>query len=124
VPISGYDLYSVVNPPAVVVPQQSGSAADAQTCRATGFGGPIFSAFPDPFVINNAPTRSQCAHGGWQAFGFSDRQQCDALVENSARESCLAERASIGPPAFQAKYGIGPRHRNAMRRCIRIAGGG
>ena len=34
------------------------------------------------------------------------------------RERYLAERATIGRPAFRAKYGKGPQHRNALRRCI------
>jgi hypothetical protein len=69
-------------------------------------------------------SKDQCNHGGFAQFGFTNQGQCVAFVNHQARQACLAERATIGRPAFRAKYGKGPQHRNALRRCIRRTAGG
>jgi hypothetical protein len=80
-------------------------------------------------VVFDAPvlptSKDQCKHGGWRNFPqFKNQGQCIAFVNHQARQACLAERATIGRPAFRAKYGQGPHHRNALSRCIsRTAGG-
>jgi hypothetical protein len=68
-------------------------------------------------------SKGECKNGGWARFGFKNQGECVAFVNRQARKACLAERATIGRPAFRAKYGKGPQHRNALRRCIRRTAG-
>lgn len=42
---------------------------------------------------------------------------------HQARQACIFERVAHGVAAFRAKYGRGPFHRFAMRRCIRARTG-
>lgn len=73
----------------------------------------------------SAPTsKAQCKNGGWRDFPqFKNQGQCVAFVRRQARKGCLAERAKIGRVAFRDKYGKGPDHRDALRRCVTSAGG-
>ena len=67
-----------------------------------------------------APTsKAQCKSGGWRNYSrFKSQGQCVAFVVNQARQSCRAERGKIGLVAFRNKYGLGPYHVLAMRRCV------
>jgi hypothetical protein len=67
-------------------------------------------------------SKSQCKHGGWRNYPqFKNQGQCVAFVVNRARQKCLAERAKIGLLAFRNKYGLGPYHVLALRRCVNQA---
>jgi hypothetical protein len=76
------------------------------------------------FVVFDAPalptSTTQCKKGGWRHYGsmFKNQGQCVAFVVKQARQNCLAERAKIGLMAFRNKYGLGPYHVRAMRRCV------
>jgi hypothetical protein len=77
-------------------------------------------------VIFDAPdlptTKPQCKNGGWRSYPqFKNQGQCVAFVVTQARQKCLAERAKIGLVAFREKYGLGPYHVRALRRCINQA---
>jgi hypothetical protein len=103
-----------------------------------GAGGALTPKFPATVATGDNPrgiavtplprvptSKEQCKNGGWRNFPqFKNQGQCVAFVNGQARKACLAERASIGRPAFRAKYGQGPQHRNALRRCIRRTAGG
>ena len=73
-------------------------------------------------LVFDAPLRpttaAQCRHDGWRAFGFESEGRCVSFVVQSALNGCLAERATIGPASFRAKYGIGPVRRLALLRCV------
>jgi 6-phosphogluconolactonase (cycloisomerase 2 family) len=66
-------------------------------------------------------TKEQCKHGGWREFGFKSKRKCIRFLKRQARQSCRAERDSIGRQAFREKYGKGKHHRRAMRRCVKQA---
>ena len=78
-------------------------------------------------VVFDAPdlptTRAECKNGGWRNFGtmFKNQGQCVGFVMKQARQKCLTERAKIGLLAFRDKYGLGPYHVRAMRRCVNQA---
>ncbi len=68
-------------------------------------------------------SKAQCKNGGWRNYGskFKNQGQCVAFVVKQARQKCLGERAKIGLLAFRNKYGLGPYHVRAMRRCVNQA---
>ena len=67
-------------------------------------------------------SKAQCKNGGWRNYPqFKNQGQCVAFVRQQARQKCLTERANIGLLAFRDKYGLGPYHVRAMRRCINQA---
>ena len=74
-------------------------------------------------VKPRVPTsKAQCKNGGWRNYPqFKNQGQCVAFVVTQARQACLAERAKIGLWAFRNKYGLGPYHVLAMRRCLNRA---
>jgi hypothetical protein len=77
-------------------------------------------------VVTDAPppTRfAQCRHGGWLRYGFASKAACIAYVHEQSRQECIFERAYVGISAFRAKYGRGPQHVHAMRRCVRRRAG-
>ena len=61
--------------------------------------------------------------GDGRGASFQNEGQCVAFVVKQARQTCLAERARIGLVAFRNKYGLGPYHVRAMRRCVNQAAG-
>ena len=74
-------------------------------------------------VVFDAPllptSKAQCKHGGWRNYPqFKKQGQCVAFVVKQARQECLRERAKLGLLAFRNKYGLGPYHVRAMRRCV------
>ncbi len=76
-------------------------------------------------VVYDAPlvpaTIAQCTNGGWMSYPqFKSEWNCLAFVVQAARSACIAERAQIGRAAFRDKYGDGPNHRHALRRCVEI----
>jgi hypothetical protein len=76
--------------------------------------------------VIDAPTvptsKEQCKNGGWLNYPqFKNQGQCVAFVVKQARQNCLAERAKIGLVAFRNKYGLGPHHLRALRRCVNQA---
>jgi hypothetical protein len=74
-------------------------------------------------VVVDAPppptTYTECRQGGWVKYGFASHAACIAYVHDLARRKCIFERAYVGIVAFRAKYGLGPNHDYAMRRCVR-----
>ncbi len=75
------------------------------------------------FAVFDAPalptSKAQCKNGGWRNYPqFKKQGQCMAFVVKQARQKCVAERAKIGLVAFRNKYGLGPYHVRAMRRCV------
>ena len=103
------------------------------------------STFPGPFPTGNfqfpdltnksgevvvtdrpPPTSyAQCRSGGWRTFGaFTSQADCLAFVHDRARQACIFERVAHGITAFRSKYGLGPNHDHALRRCIRLRAGG
>jgi len=94
------------------------------TCPADAFVGET----PDPLssgdiaiTDGNPPTSNdQCRGGGWSTYGiFKNQGACISSVQSVARGKCVFERAAHGILAFRAKYGVGPNHDRAMRRCVR-----
>jgi hypothetical protein len=66
-------------------------------------------------------TMDECKHGGWATFGvFKNQGECISSVMASARRKCVFERAAQGLLTFREKYGLGPNHDYAMRRCVRL----
>lgn len=47
----------------------------------------------------------------------ADRQQAETAHANASKQ-CKAEAEQLGPEAFAAKYGSGPRGRNAHGKCV------
>jgi 6-phosphogluconolactonase len=83
-------------------------------------------SFPIGIAVSPLPrvptSKEQCKHGGWRNYPqFKNQGQCVAFVVKQARQSCLAERAKIGLVAFRNKYGLGPYHLRALRRCVNQA---
>ncbi len=79
------------------------------------FGGGI-AVGPLPRVPTS---KEQCKKGGWRNYPqFKSQGQCVAFVVKQARQKCLGERAKIGLLTFRTKYGLGPYHVRAMRRCV------
>jgi hypothetical protein len=77
-------------------------------------------------VVTDAPPPrrfAQCRHGGWLRYGFASKAACIASVHALARQACIFERVARGIVAFRAKYGLGPNHVHAMRRCVRTRTG-
>jgi len=54
-----------------------------------------------------------------QRCGYNSHAQCITAVHDFARKKCIFERAAHGLLPFRAKYGVGPNHDYAMRRCVR-----
>jgi DNA-binding beta-propeller fold protein YncE len=80
---------------------------------------------PSGIAVRTAgiPTsKNQCKNGDWRNYPqFKNQGQCVAFVVKQAPQKCLTERAKIGLLAFRHKYGRGPDHVRAMRRCINQA---
>ncbi len=113
-----------------------GNGADVMSAQQFGRT-PTDCSHPANFVLNAALTdgravvfdapvlptfKSQCKNGGWRNYPqFKNQGQCVAFVVKQAQKKCLAERAKIGVLAFRNKYGLGPHHVRAMRRCVNQA---
>jgi hypothetical protein len=82
--------------------------------------GPIVSG--DVVVTDAHPSpisKDQCKNGGWRTYGvFKNQGDCVRFVRRGTRRACIFERVAHGIPAFQAKYGIGPRRQLAMWSCV------
>jgi hypothetical protein len=89
-------------------------------CSPLAPGSPFTSGGAVVFDASTLPTsKAQCKNGGWRNYPqFMNQGQCVAFVVQQARQNCLAERAKVGLQAFRNKYGLGPYHRHALRRCI------
>jgi hypothetical protein len=72
-------------------------------------------------IVDASPpsTYTQCRLGGWANYRFASHAECIAYVHALARKKCVFERAAHGLLTFRAKYGVGPNHDYAMRRCVR-----
>jgi hypothetical protein len=102
---------------------------DWQTLMTLPSDCPVASVVYDPTVsgdvtVSDAPppptTYSQCRQAGWVKYGFNSRAACISYVHELARQKCIFERAAHGITAFRLKYGLGPHHKHAMRRCVRL----
>jgi hypothetical protein len=82
---------------------------------------PDFSNATGDLAVTDAPptTYEQCRQAGWVKYGYSSHAECSSAVHDLARMKCVFERAAHGLLPFRAKYGRGPNHDYAMRRCIR-----
>jgi hypothetical protein len=89
---------------------------------------PVASAVSEPTVSGDVTvtdaeppaTYAQCRQAGWVGYGYASHAQCINAVHEFARQKCIFERAAVGILAFRAKYGLGPNHDHAMRRCVRL----
>jgi hypothetical protein len=73
----------------------------------------VTDAHPSPI------SKDQCKNGGWRTYGvFKNQGDCVRFVRRGTRRACIFERVAHGIPAFQAKYGIGPRRQLAMWSCV------
>jgi len=78
---------------------------------------------PGDVTVVDAPgptLYSDCRMAGWVAYGFASHAQCIESAHALARRKCIFERAAHGLGAFRLKYGLGPNHDHAMRRCVRL----
>jgi hypothetical protein len=91
-------------------------------CTALGTAIDLRVTSGDVTVIDAQPpsTYAQCRQAGWARYGYASRAECINGVHQFAREKCIFERAAHGITAFRAKYGLGPDHEHAMRRCVRL----
>jgi hypothetical protein len=65
-------------------------------------------------------SKDQCRNGHWTIYGvFNSQGECVGYVTDLARRKCIFERAAHGLLIFRDKYGVGPNHDYAMRRCVR-----
>jgi len=101
---------------------------DYQVEEAVPAGCPVPSAVFTPTnsgdisVTDAQPpaTYPQCRQAGWVKYGYAGHAQCIDGVHEFARRKCIFERAATGITAFRSKYGLGPNHDHAMRRCVRL----
>jgi hypothetical protein len=83
----------------------------------------LYYVFNGDIAIHDAEppnTYAQCRHAGWVPYGYASRAECIDGVQEFARQKCIFEQAAIGITNFEAKYGLGPNHRHALRHCIRL----
>jgi hypothetical protein len=121
-----------LNPPGLVVSVEDNGPGqdriDWYPVAVLPSGCPIPSAVSESTVSGDVTvtdaeppaTYAQCRQGGWVKYGYASHAQCNDGVHEYARNKCIFERAAIGIVAFRAKYGLGPTHDHAMRRCVRL----